>query len=155
MLKWLNALIWFNKDLHMILEKPCFLTLFPIFFITYLKFAECDDKSTLFFRKSWDCCPPITVIIYYCLIIFDYIIIILNSYYYIVWLYYFFILFDNCLIFCVFFFQCSLFHMLHRASYLSWIVPFHQDIVIVKNLARISILLIIIISKFQHIIKQL
>lgn len=127
MLKWRNALIWFNKDLHMILEKPCFLTLFPIFFITYLKFAECDDKSTLFFRKSWDCCPPITVIIYYCLIIFYYIIIILNSYYYIVWLYYFFILFDNCLIFCVFFFQCSLFHMLHRASYLSWIVPFHQD----------------------------
>lgn len=155
MLKWLNALIWFNKDLHMILEKPCFLTLFPIFFITYLKCAECDDKSTLFFRKSWDCCPPITVIIYYCLIIFDYIIIILNSYYYIVWLYYFFILFDNCLIFCVFFFQCSLFHMLHSASYLSWIVPFHQNIVIVKNLARISILLIKIISKFQYIIKQL
>lgn len=109
MLKWLNALIWFNKDLHMILEKPCFLTLFPIFFITYLKFAECDDRSTLFFRKSWDCCPPITVIIYYCLIIFDYIIIILNSYYYIVWLYYFFILFDNCLIFCVFFFNVHFF----------------------------------------------
>lgn len=153
MLKWLNALIWFNKDLHMILEKPCFLTLFPIFFITYLKFAECDDKSTLFFRKSWDCCPPITVIIYYCLIIFDYIIIILNSYYYIVWLYYFFILFDNCLIFCGFF---SMFTFSHAASsYLSWIVPFHQDIVIVKNLARISILLIKIISKFQHIIKQL
>lgn len=109
MLKWRNALIWFNKDLHMILEKPCFLTLFPIFFITYLKFAECDDKSTLFFRKSWDCCPPITVIIYYCLIIFDYIIIILNSYYYIVWLYYFFILFDNCLIFCGFFFNVHFF----------------------------------------------
>lgn len=114
MLKWLNALIWFNKDLHMILEKPCFLTLFPIFFITYLKFAECDDKSTLFFRKSWDCCPPITVIIYYCLIIFDYIIIILNSYYYIVWLYYFFILFDNCLIFCVVFF--SMFTFSYAAS---------------------------------------
>lgn len=109
MLKWLNSLIWFNKDLHMILEKPCFLTLFPIFFITYLKFAECDDKSTLFFRKSWDCCPPITVIIYYCLIIFYYIIIILNVYYYIVWLYYFFILFDNCLIFCVFFFNVHFF----------------------------------------------
>lgn len=59
----------FNKSSHVILEKTCFLSFFPRFFITHM-FAECDDKSTLFFRKSLDCCLHITVIIYYCLVWF-------------------------------------------------------------------------------------
>lgn len=90
-------------------------------------FAECDDKSTLFFRKSLDCCLHITVIIYYCLVWF----------------------FALCVCMCGFFlFPCSLFFL--ACCIVRVISPeslhlkkkpmcFHQflDIVIVKNVSEI------------------